>query len=93
MNGVPVIGSTRGAIPETTGQAGTLLEIDSKYQPETKTIPTAEDVVPRIDEIVKLWDDSEYYAKRRRLCLQNAERWDYAKVLDKYVDCLARLLL
>ena len=42
--GVPVVASNRGALPETVGDAGLILDIPQCYQPQTTLLPSAEEV-------------------------------------------------
>ena len=42
--GVPVVASNRGALPETVGDAGLILDIPRIYQPQTTLLPSAEEV-------------------------------------------------
>ncbi len=83
--GVPVIGSTRGALPETLGDAAVLLDIPEYITPETKIIPTESDVEPWIDAIVQLWDDD---VLRRRMIQKGRSRaqalWERKKIGDLY---------
>ena len=41
LNGIPVLASNRGALPETIGSAGFLLDIPARYTSETRDVPTA----------------------------------------------------
>lgn len=92
LSGVPVIGSDRGALSEVIDKVGKTIHIPEKYTPETTTIPTAEEVAPWIDEIIRLWDDERYYAHRQEQVLQRAKLWDYETVADKYISTLESLL-
>ena len=49
-NGIRVIGSDRGGTPETLGDAGIV-------------VPTADEVAPRVEAILRLWDDPQEYAR------------------------------
>ena len=75
INGIPVIGSNRGALPEVIGEAGLTLEIPAQYTPESRTAPTPEEVEPWLQAIIKLWDDAEFYETLRQKSLARAERW------------------
>ncbi len=44
LNGIPVLASNRGALPETIGDAGFLFDIPARYTPESREVPTAEEV-------------------------------------------------
>ncbi len=67
INGIPVLGSNRGGLPETIGDAGLLFDIPARYTPETREVPTAEEVEPWVEAIVRLWDGTAEY-----------ERWSQA---------------
>ncbi len=75
INGIPVVGSDRGGIPETLGQAGVVLPLPDRLTPRTKIVPTAEEVAPWIEAILRLWDDVDYCQDQRRLGLAEAHRW------------------
>jgi glycosyltransferase involved in cell wall biosynthesis len=51
MNGIPVIASDRGALPEVVGGDGVCLPIPAHITPETRTPPTAEEVQPWVTAI------------------------------------------
>lgn len=84
MAGVPVVASTRGALPETLGNAAILLDIPAQYDPTTRTIPTAEDARPWLDAILRLWDDREFYAEMQSKGRARAQIWEYSRVADAY---------
>lgn len=54
---VPIITSIRGAIPETVGDSGILLEIPRKYQTYTKVLPSKEEVQEWISALLSFGDD------------------------------------
>jgi glycosyltransferase involved in cell wall biosynthesis len=74
-NGVPVLGSDRGGIPETLGAAGSVLPLPSRLSPEPLTLSTPEEVAPWAEAILKLWDEPEVYASHSRTALSEAGRW------------------
>jgi glycosyltransferase involved in cell wall biosynthesis len=61
LNGIPVLGSNRGALPDTLGKAGFLFDIPERYTPETRDVPTAEEVEPWVETIIRLWDAATFY--------------------------------
>jgi glycosyltransferase involved in cell wall biosynthesis len=75
INGIPVIGSDRGGIPETLGDAGMKLPLPDRLTPATRILPTAEEVAPWVESIIRLWDDAEYYAHHRARALREVRRW------------------
>jgi hypothetical protein len=91
-NGLPVVASDRGALPETLSGAGLVLSIPGKYTAATRDLPTSEEVAPWCDAIVRLWDDEGFYDSRSSASLSAAKRWDYDDVLTKY-DMFFRDLL
>jgi glycosyltransferase involved in cell wall biosynthesis len=74
-NGIPVLASNRGALPETIGPDGYMLDIPQVYTPKTCFIPTAEEVEPWVDMIVRLWDDKALYEKSSQAAKLRARRW------------------
>ena len=57
INGIPVIGSDRGALPETLGDGGIVLPLPERLTPVSQILPTAEEVEPWVEAIIRLWDD------------------------------------
>jgi glycosyltransferase involved in cell wall biosynthesis len=76
MNGIPVIGSDRGGIPEALGEAGLVLPLPNHLTPATRTLPTAAEVAPWIAAITRLWDDASFYENQCVRSLNEAKRWD-----------------
>ena len=85
VNGVPVIGSDRGGIPETLGNAGIVLPLPARITPTTRMLPTAEEVAPWVDAVIRLWDDEELYADHQRRALAEARRWSPEVLEPRYV--------
>jgi glycosyltransferase involved in cell wall biosynthesis len=61
INGIPVIGSDRGGIPEVLGAAGVCLPIPSSYTPDSRCLPSSSEVARWIDCIILLWDNDHEY--------------------------------
>jgi glycosyltransferase involved in cell wall biosynthesis len=74
-NGVPVIGSNRGGIPEALGNAGLTLPLPDRLTPASRELPTAAEVEPWVAAIIRLWDDRDAFEAQCRLALAEAERW------------------
>jgi glycosyltransferase involved in cell wall biosynthesis len=83
-NGIPVLASDRGALPETLGDAGFALTIPERYTPANPAIPTAREVAPWVATIERLWDDPDFEAKHRALAKAEARRWDLDRVAGPY---------
>jgi glycosyltransferase involved in cell wall biosynthesis len=75
-NGIPVVGSDRGSLPETLGKAGIVLPLPDRLTAATTTLPGAEEVAPWVDAVIRLWDDREWYEEQRLRSLTEARRWD-----------------
>jgi glycosyltransferase involved in cell wall biosynthesis len=86
INGIPVIGSDRGGIPKTLGDAGIVLPLPERLTPFTRELPTPEEIAPWVEAIIRLWDDAEWYAERSRLALEESRRWDPEVVEPQYVE-------
>lgn len=54
--GVPLVASNRGALPETVGDAGILLDVPERLTPTSQEKPTAVDAAPWVDAIISLYD-------------------------------------
>ena len=84
INGIPVLASDRGSLPEVIGEAGFLIPIPDRYTPRSRMVPTADEVQPWIARIIELWDDKDYYNEISRRCRQAAEAYREDIVADQY---------
>ncbi len=84
LNGIPVLASNRGALRETVGDAGFLFEIPAKYTPETRDVPTAEEVEPWVETIIHLWDDAAEYKRRSNVARRRAQEWHPERLAPIY---------
>jgi len=92
LNGIPVLGSRRGALPEVLREGGFLLDIPDRYTPETRTVPTPEEVAPWVETIVRLWDDAAWYGEQSRRCVAAAERWRPEPLAEEHARFFGSLL-
>jgi glycosyltransferase involved in cell wall biosynthesis len=83
-NGIPVLASDRGALPETLGDAGFVFTIPEPYTPTNLTLPTPREVAPWVATIERLWDDPAFEAKHRALARAEARRWDADRLAEQY---------
>jgi glycosyltransferase involved in cell wall biosynthesis len=86
INGIPVIASDRGALPETLGDAGILLPLPERLTPTSRILPTAEEVAPWVEAVIRLWDDESFYAEQSRLALSESRRWRPEVLESQYVQ-------
>jgi glycosyltransferase involved in cell wall biosynthesis len=84
INGIPVLASRRGGLPEVLEDAGFLFDIADSWTPEVRIVPSAEDVAPWLAVLERLWDDSAWYAEQRLRSLAMAERFRPEHVLPAY---------
>lgn len=85
-NGIPVLASDRGALPETLGDAGFLFTPPDCCTPTSRQTPSARDVAPWLATIEKLWDDPAWDARHRDRALEAARRWEPDLVARRYLD-------
>ena len=86
LNGIPVLASRRGALPETLAAAGFLFDVAERYTPESRLVPTEAEVAPWVETISRLWDDARLYEQERRRCLAAAEAWRPERLLPRYQE-------
>ncbi len=83
-NGLPVLASDRGALPETLGEAGFLFTLPERCTPDSAEVPTAHEVAPWVATVERLWDDAGFEAEHRDRARAEAVRWDLEPLLDRY---------
>ncbi len=89
LNGIPVLASNRGALPETISDAGFLFDIPAKYTPGSREIPSAEEVEPWVQTIIRLWDDAAQYEGCSRAAQERAKRWRPDRLAPIYREFFA----
>jgi Glycosyl transferases group 1 len=92
INGIPVVGSDRGGIPETLGDSGIVLGLPSRLSPATRELPTAAEVEPWVKAIIALWDDREWYSELSRRAIVESNRWAPEVLEPRYVEFFEGLL-
>jgi glycosyltransferase involved in cell wall biosynthesis len=85
-NGVPVLSSDRGALPETVGDAGFLFSIPEKYTPVSMLVPTADEVEQWVEKIIQLWDDPPYYKHASDRAFERAKQWEPERTAPRIVQ-------
>jgi glycosyltransferase involved in cell wall biosynthesis len=91
-NGIPVLASDRGALPETLGDSGFVFTIPERCTPTSNVVPTAQEVAPWVAVVERLWDDQEFEAEHRRRALAEAKRWDGERLAAQFEDFFRRLV-
>lgn len=88
LNGIPVLASRRGALPEVLAEAGFLFDIPARYTPATRAVPSAEEIAPWVETIIQLWDDATAYEAERRRCRVAAQAWRPERLIGRYEEFL-----
>lgn len=88
-NGIPVLASDRGALPETLGDAGFVLNVPARCGPDGREAPTAREVAPWVATLGRLWDDPGFAATHRARALAEVPRWDAAALAARYLAFFA----
>ncbi|MCI0459478.1 MAG: glycosyltransferase [Gemmataceae bacterium] len=92
INGIPVLASRRGALTETLAEAGFLFEIPKRYTPAVGLVPSAEEVAPWVETIIRLWDDAAFYEREQQRCLAAAEAWRPERLAPRFEAFFATVL-
>jgi glycosyltransferase involved in cell wall biosynthesis len=92
LNGIPVLASNRGALPNTIGNSGFLFDIPARYAPESRIVPTCEEVQPWIETIIRLWDDPAEYNRWSQAARAHAEQWRPERLAAVHCDFFRQIL-
>ncbi len=84
INGIPVLASRRGGLPEALAGAGFLFDIPAEYTPASRRVPTAAEVAPWLATIEQLWEDEAFYAQQRARCWAAAAAWRPERLLPRF---------
>jgi glycosyltransferase involved in cell wall biosynthesis len=74
-NGIPVIASDRGALPETLGVEGILLPLPERLTPAARSLPDPEEAAPWVEAVARLWDEGAFYAEHQERAIAESRRW------------------
>lgn len=86
FNGIPVIASDRGALPEAVGSGGTCLAIPEHLTPDARTPLTAAEVTPWVEAVQQLWDDPVEYATASQAARSAALAWDPEAMTQRWEE-------
>jgi GT2 family glycosyltransferase/glycosyltransferase involved in cell wall biosynthesis len=92
INGIPILASSRGGLPEALAEAGLLFEVPPQYTPDSRLVPTAEEVAPWVEAIIRLWDDPAFLEQERQRCRVAAEPWRSERLVPRFEDFFNRVL-
>ena len=91
INGIPIIASDWGRTPETVGDGGLVLPLPARLTPVTHMLPTAEEVQPWVEAVIRLWDDAAFYETQSAKARHEAERWHPDRLRPLYADFFANV--
>ena len=91
-NGIPVIVSSRGALPEVVGDAGIILDIPSRLLENDRLTPAKEEAEEWVKNILLLWNNKELYEDYSRRARERAQRWRPEIIAARYDDALSALI-
>jgi glycosyltransferase involved in cell wall biosynthesis len=75
LNGIPILASNRGGLPEMICDAGFVFDIPERLTPQSKQAPTGAEIAPWIETIISLWDNADLYNRYSEISRHHAERW------------------
>ena len=75
----------------TEGEGGFLFDIPARYTPETRDLPTAEEVEPWVETIVRLWDDPAEFERWSKAARERAQRWHPDRLAPVYREFFASI--
>ena len=93
INGIPAVGSDRGALPETLGDGGIALPLPERLTPVSQILPTAEEVEPWVQAIIRLWDDPEWYQEMGSRASKRAQFWHPDRLRPLYAEFFGNVRL
>jgi glycosyltransferase involved in cell wall biosynthesis len=85
-NGAPIVSSNRGVLSEVLASAALALPLPDRLTGATRLLPTAEEVTPWVDWIIRLWDERALFDDLRRKSLAEARRWSPRELEPRYAE-------
>ncbi len=89
--GVPSLVADRGGLSEMAGRSGIVLPLPARLTPATRVLPTADEVGPWVDAIVRLWDDARLREEYRSFASQDAAKRRPKDLAPRYTQFLSQL--
>ncbi|WP_158545473.1 glycosyltransferase [Bremerella cremea] len=82
INGIPVVASNCGALPEVVGDSGRLVDLTTRLMNSTSVMLKDEEIAPWIEAIEQLWDDVDSDVSSR--CVSQSKRWSMESTLHEF---------
>ena len=92
LNGVPLVTSDRGGLPELVGDAGLTLPLPGWLTPATRRVPTTAEVAAWVEAICQVWDDADRVGENSRTDSARVDPWSPAVLGGNYVERFAEVI-
>ena len=92
LNGIPVMASRRGGIPENLNGGGFLFDIPERCTRNPLAVPTSEEVQPWIEQLRVLLEDEEAYEEAQRRAFEAAQEFSPEKIVQRAIEMFNKLL-
>ena len=86
VNGIPVIASDRGGLPDSVQEGGIVLGLPNWLTEKSPQLPSEAEIRPWFDAVLRLWDDPEHHAAMVRAAHDVAERCYAPEVIRRAYD-------
>ena len=73
-------------IPETLAQAGIALPLPERLTPVSRILPTAEEMEPWVEAIIRLWDDPAWYQEQSIKATNQGQLWHPDRLRPLYAE-------
>lgn len=84
LNGIPVLASRRGGLPESLAHAGFLFDVPERYTARSTDVPSAGEVSSWVETIIRLWDDPDFYATECARSRNAADAFSEERLMHRY---------
>jgi len=92
LNGIPILASQRGGIPENLNGGGFLFDIPERCAKSHIAVPTPEEVQPWIDQLRLLLEDRKAYEEAQRRAFQAARDFKPENIVQRAIELFQELL-
>ena len=93
MNGVPVIATNRGGLPEATSGTGLLINMDNNLlQPPYTKIPNDNVIDDIKNNLINLFNDQHAYQKLSTKCAAGSKQLQINRSLNRLDSNLTKIL-
>ena len=92
LNGIPVLASRWGGIPEALNGGGFLFDIPDRCTKNYMAIPTPEEVQPWIDQLRVLSEDQKVYTEAQRRAIQASEAFSPERTVQTAIELFQQIV-